>query len=288
MKQSFTIAAAQYDFRRHGDWAGYAACLETWVADGAATGARLLLFPEYAGLDLISTIPGYQQMSLQEQMEALQKLIDPCRKLLISLAGRHDVYILAGSVPVRRNGSYRNTAWFVTPAGQYYGHEKVIMTRFEREVWGVAGGRSSGTVDCSLGRIGVAVCYDSEFPLLVRKLVAAGARLILVPSCTDTLAGYWRVRIAAQARALEGQCYVMQAVTVGEAPWCQAVDVNWGAAGVFGPPDGGFPPDGIVALGTMNQPGWVRADIDLSMVDAARQGGQVLNYRHWSEQYEDF
>jgi predicted amidohydrolase len=114
--------------------------------------------------------------------------------------------------------------------------------------------------------------------------VEAGAALILVPSCTDTLAGYCRVRVGCQARALENQCYVVQAPTVGEASWSEAVDVNVGAAGVFAPPDRGMPDDGVLARGELNQPGWVYADLDLAAIKQVRSHGQVLNYRDWERQ----
>jgi predicted amidohydrolase len=116
---------------------------------------------------------------------------------------------------------------------------------------------------------------------VVRRLVAAGADLIAVPSCTDTAAGYQRVRIACQARALENQCFVVQAPTVGVAPWSIAVDDNVGAAGVFAPPDRGLPDDGVVALGTYNAPGWVVADLDLGAIARVRADGQVLGHRDW-------
>ncbi|MCE8472812.1 amidohydrolase, partial [Rhodovulum sulfidophilum] len=125
--------------------------------------------------------------------------------------------------------------------------------------WNVHPGGPLALFDTALGRIGVLICYDCEFPLLARALVEAGAEILLVPSCTDTLAGYWRVRIGAMARALEGQCVVVQSPTLGEAPWCPAVDVNIGAAAIYGPPDTGFPSTGILAEGALNAPGWVHA-----------------------------
>jgi len=138
--------------------------------------------------------------------------------------------------------------------------------------------------DTELGCIGVAICYDSEFPLLVRQQVEQGAELLLVPSCTDAAAGYHRVRVAAAARALESQCYVLLSPLVGTLDWSPAVDVNVGAAGIYGPPDRGFPDDGIVAAGTLDQPGWVYATVDLERVHQVRADGQVLNHRHWPEQ----
>ena len=119
--------------------------------------------------------------------------------------------------------------------------------------------------------------------LLVRRLVAAGADVILVPSCTDTLAGYWRVRVACAARALENQCYVVQAPTVGFAPWAPAVDENHGAAAIYAPPDRGLPDDGVVAIGELDAPAWVYADLDPALLAAVRADGQVLNHRDWDD-----
>ncbi|HEX4423489.1 MAG TPA: hypothetical protein VH165_36520 [Kofleriaceae bacterium] len=102
-----------------------------------------------------------------------------------------------------------------------------------------------------------------------------------MPSCTDTAAGYHRVRVACQARALENQCYVVQAPTVGVAPWSIAVDDNVGAAGVFAPPDRGLPDDGVVAIGAYSEPGWVVAELELDALARVRADGQVLGHRDW-------
>src|SRR5690606_7258805 len=152
------------------------------------------------------------------------------------------------SFPVRQeDGTFRNRAFLHGPQGDRASQDKLQMTRFEAERWGIAGGDAIRLFDTPLGRLGVAICYDAEFPLLVRTMAAAGADVILVPSCTDTLAGYWRVRIGAQARALENQCFVVQAPTVGDAPWSAAIDENHGAAGIFGPPDREVTGDGVIA-----------------------------------------
>jgi len=155
------------------------------------------------------------------------------------------------------------------------------MTRFENEQWSISGGNEVRVFDTQLGRIGIAICYDSEFPLIARRMVERGADVILVPSCTDTLAGYWRVRIGCQARALENQCYVVQSPTVGAAPWSAAVDTNIGAAAVYTPVDRGFPDNGVAALGELNAAQWVYADIDPAGIATVRREGQVFNYRDW-------
>ena len=104
-----------------------------------------------------------------------------------------------------------------------------------------------------------------------------------VPSCTDSVAGFTRVRVGARARALEGQCVVVHSVTVGDAPWCPAVDANRGAAGVYGPPDVGFPEDGVLARGAMDAPGWTFANADRGAIARVRADGAVLNARHRGE-----
>src|SRR5262249_1437716 len=153
--------------------------------------------------------------------------------------------------------------------------------RFERERWGIAAGDAQTVIDLGAYRLGVAICYDAEFPLVVRRLVTAGADGIAVPSCTDSPAGYHPAPVARQARGLENQCYVVQAPTVGVAPWSIAVDDNTGSAGVFAPPDRGFPDDGVIALGAYCQPGWTIAELELEAIARVRGDGQVLGHRDW-------
>ncbi|HVT33801.1 MAG TPA: nitrilase-related carbon-nitrogen hydrolase, partial [Rhodanobacteraceae bacterium] len=133
------------------------------------------------------------------------------------------------------------------------------------------------------GRVGIDVCYDTEFPLYARAQVEAGARVILVPSCTDTEAGANRVRVGCQARALENQVYVACAVTAGEAPWSPALDVNTGTATIYTPIDRGFPPDGILARAQTGAD-WAIGELDLAALDAFKLDAQVANANDWMAQ----
>lgn len=281
----FKLAAAQYPVDHLDDWASYRNKLEMWVAQAADAGARLLVFPEYTSMELASLFGIEVSSSLPEQLRALQPLLPEYRALHAELARRHGVYLLAGSFPVLDDDRvYRNRAYFYGPDGGEEFQDKLIMTRFEREQWGISAGSRLKVFDTALGKLGVCICYDSEFPLLARAQVEAGADLILVPSCTDTDAGYHRVRLSAQARALENQCFAVQSPLVGQAPWSAAVDVNLGAAGVFTPVDYGFPGDGVLAQGERERVGWVYAEVDLALARELRSQGQVLNYRDWPRQ----
>ncbi|MFI5014795.1 MAG: carbon-nitrogen hydrolase family protein [Hyphomicrobiales bacterium] len=280
-----SIALAQYPLDWFDGFAAYEAKLERWVEEAVRQGAELLVFPEYAGLELASLAGHAAAGDLRRSIDAVSGMLPEADALHARLARRHGVFILAGSAPERQDDdAVRNVARFFAPAGGSGRQEKIMMTRFEREQWGVRGGRDLAVFDIGAARIGVAICYDIEFPLIARALTEAGAEVILAPSCTDTVHGYWRVRLGAQARALESQCIVVQAPLVGSVDWSPAVDVNRGAAGVFGPPDLGFPEDGVIVQGEMDKACWVQARLDLDAMARVRAEGQVLNHRHWDEQ----
>ncbi len=284
--QAFRLAAAQYDIGFLQDWPEYEAKVSLWVGAAVGQGARLLLFPEYFSMELASLFPQEVYRSLSKQLEALQMIYPDFLSLYTDQAKRHGVSIVAGTFPVRQeDGNYRNRSYLFRPDGSSDYQDKLQMTRFENEQWLITAGDEIKLLDTELGKIGINICYDSEFPLLARRQVEAGADLILVPSCTDTLAGYHRVRIGCQARALENQCYVVQSPTVGLAPWSEAVDVNIGAAAVYTPVDYGYPDNGVLAIGEINQAQWVYADIDLSTIAKVRESGQVFNYRDWPGQF---
>ena len=276
------IAAAQYPIEALPDWNAYEAKIARWIGDAAAQGARLLVFPEYFSMELAALFAPDVRASLSGQIAALQALLPRFLALFVRQARTHGVTICAGSFPVRADdGRYRNRSYLFHADGCIDFQEKLQMTRFEREQWDIQAGDELRVFDSALGKLGIAICYDSEFPLIARRMAERGADVILVPSCTDTLAGYWRVRIGCQARALENQCYVVQASTVGEAPWSPAVDVNIGAAAIYTPVDRGFPDDGVLAIGVLNAPQWVFADVAPASIARVRNEGQVFNYRDW-------
>jgi predicted amidohydrolase len=276
------IATAQYDISFLENWQNYQTKIERWVGEAAEQNAKILLFPEYGSMELASLFPKEIYSSLSKQLASMQSLLDDYTGLFRTLAQKYGCYIQSGTFPVEvGSGVYRNRAFLFMPDGRFDYQDKLIMTRFENEQWLINSGEELKCFDTEYGRIAINVCYDSEFPMLARKQIEAGANLILVPSCTDTLAGYHRVKIGCQARALENQCYVVQSPTVGEAPWSEAVDVNIGAAAVYTPVDRGFPDNGILAIGELNKAQWVMAEISLSACEAVRQQGQVFNYRDW-------
>ncbi len=275
------VAAWQYPIERHASFADFAAKLARGASEAAAAGAKLLVMPEYSAMELTSILAPDEQATLATQLVGMQRLVGDYLAALSEIAHAHRIAIVGGSFPERAGEVFHNRLRVVGPSGEAVLVEKLQMTRFEREQWGITGGSAQPVIEIGELRLGVAICYDAEFPLIVRRLVDAGANVIAVPSCTDTLAGYHRVRVACAARALENQCFVVQAPTIGLAPWSIALDENVGAAGVFAPPDTGFPDDGVVALGALSRSQVLVADLDLAALDTVRRDGHVLGHRDW-------
>lgn len=275
------IATAAYPLDWFDSFSEYEVKLTSWVEK--AEGADLLVFPEYGAMELASLGGAEVAGDLEASLHEVTRHAGAVGDLHQKLAARYACHILATSGPVFAGDRPVNRAVLYGPEGRIGHQDKQIMTRFEREDWNVTGAAGLRVFDTELGRIGILICYDSEFPLLGRVLAEAQVELILVPSCTDTIAGFNRVRIGAMARALESQCVVVQAPTVGSCDWMPAVDENRGRAAIYGPPDGFWPETGIIAEGEMDRPGWVTAEIDLSRVRQSRKDGAVLPYAHWPE-----
>jgi predicted amidohydrolase len=277
---TFRVAAAQYPVEYLKSFDQYATKLAWWVQKAASNGAQLLVFPEYASFELTSLLPPDLQLFVPRQIQAMQVMRSDVLEVHAALARAHNVYILAASFPVLKHGKVLNRASLFAPNGRRTSQDKLIMTRFEHD-WGITGGSRLRVIETDLGKIGIVICYDSEFPLIARRLVDFGADLLLVPSATESKHGYNRVRIGARARALENQCYSVMAPLIGSADWSEAIDLNNGAAGVFGPVDAGFPENGVLVDGPMNVPTWVYADLDLEALRLVREAGQTLNAKDW-------
>ena len=278
------VAAAQYPLDPVESFEAWTRKITAWVADGAATGAELLVFPEYGAIEIAAAAGAEAAASLTRTLAAVADRLEDMDQVHADLARAYGVHILAASGPRRRaDGAFVNAARLVTPEGRIGVQDKVIMTPFEH-AWGVVPGGPARVFETRLGRIAVAICYDCEFPLLVRQQVDAGAELLLVPSCTEWPSGAARVRNGAAARALENQIAAVTSPTVGLAPWSPAVDRNAGAAAILVPPDRALSMSGVVAEGTIDAPGWVAGDIDFDALAALRNGGEMRNRADWNLQ----
>ena len=278
------VAVAKYPIQAPADFAAFAERQAAVLGAAAAQGARVAVLPEYLSLELAATFDAGTRADLHASLAAIQRYREDWLALYARLAASLDMYVVAGTFLLAQgNGRYRNRCDVFAPQGAHLWQDKLQLTGFEKGLGVIEGGDALKVFDLDGVRTGVAVCYDSEFPLPVRAQAEAGARLLLVPSCTDTDAGATRVRVGCLARALENRLFVAQSVTAGEAPWSPALDINTGEAAVFAPMDRGFPADGVVAQ-TADDQVWAIAELDLDALDRSRADAQVANDRDWMGQ----
>lgn len=264
------VAAAAYSIDWHNRWNEFVGKLRVWVRTAAENGAELLVFPQNAALELASLAREENARDMRRAIEAVNARIKDVDELHGSLAREFAVHICAGSAPVGGpEGRMVNRVRLFTPNGSVGQQGTRFPSRFEVAA-GIAPGKIGRVFRTTLGAIGILPGADVAQPALVQALVAAGAEILLVPTCTPTPRDFWRARIIAKARAVESDALVAQAVTIGDADWLATATRNVGAAAIFAPPLEGLPDDGVIASGKMNAAGWVYGEIDLAPLRAAR------------------
>ncbi len=273
------VAALQYYIRPVSRFDQFADQVESLVWTARDYKAHLLVFPEYFSTQLLTL--GNTRLPIREQIRLLADQASAIEALFTRLARESGLHIVGGTVPVKDDDGVRvyNQAMVYGPDGAVARQRKLHMTRFETEEWDVAPGVSLRVFDTAIGRIGVTICYDVEFPELARALARAGVTILVVPSCTDDRQGYLRVRYCAQARAIENQMYVVQACTVGSLPMVPAVSLNWGQASIMTPSDFPFARDGFIEEGVPNQESMIVGDLDIAALLESRSSGTVLPLR---------
>ncbi|KFN41193.1 carbon-nitrogen hydrolase family protein [Arenimonas oryziterrae] len=278
------VAVAKYPIEAPADFRAFAEKQTRLLGDAKAQGAQLAVLPEYLALELAAGFGPAVRADLHASLAALQPLHAAWCELFGNLAQRLQLHVVAGSFLIEHGeGRYRNRSYWFTPEGRTGFQEKLQLTGFEKQTGVIDGGDTLKVFALGGRRTAIAVCYDSEFPLPVRAQAEAGARLLVVPSCTDTAAGATRVRVGCLARALENRCFVAQSVTTGGVEWSPALDLNTGEAAIYAPMDRGLPDDGVLAQ-TQGDQVWALAHLDFDALDASRLQAQVANDRDWPGQ----
>ena len=237
-----------------------------------------VLFPEYFNAPLMAK---FNHMGEAQSIRALAQYTEEIRDRFINLAIKHNINIITGSMPYVKaedNGLY-NVGFLCRRDGSYEMYEKVHVTPDEVKSWGLSGGRMVKTFDTDCAKIGVLICYDVEFPELSRLMADQGMQILFVPFLTDTQNGYSRVRVCAQARAIENECFVVIAGSVGNLPRVHNMDIQYAQSGVFTPCDFGFPTDGKRAEATPNTEMILVSDVDLDLLNELHTYGSVRNLR---------
>ncbi|MBU1642814.1 bifunctional GNAT family N-acetyltransferase/carbon-nitrogen hydrolase family protein, partial [bacterium] len=182
------------------------------------------LFPEFFNAPLMAENNHLSEpAAIRELAKHTHDIIQKFSELSIS----YNINIISGSMPEMKNGNLYNVGYLCRRDGTIDRFEKIHVTPDEAKIWGMQGGTELKTFDTDCGKIGILICYDAEFPELSRLLADEGMDILFVPFLTDTQNGYSRVRHCSQARAIENECYVAIAGSVGNLPNVHNMDIQF-------------------------------------------------------------
>ena len=234
------------------------------------------VFPEFFNAPLMAEnnhLP--ESEAIRELATHTSVIVQKFSELAIS----YNINIITGSMPELVGDLLYNVGYLCKRDGTTERYEKLHVTPDEAKVWGMQGGNDLRTFDTDCGKIGILICYDSEFPELSRILANEGMDILFIPFLTDTQNGYSRVRHCAQARAIENECYVAITGSVGNLPKVHNMDIQFAQSMVFTPCDFAFPANGIKAEATTNTEMILIADVDIDLLRELNQFGSVRNLK---------
>jgi predicted amidohydrolase/ribosomal protein S18 acetylase RimI-like enzyme len=234
------------------------------------------LFPEFFNAPLMAK---NNHLTEPQAIRELAKHTDTIVQKFSELAISHNINIISGSMPEIIHDRLYNVGYLCKRDGTVDRYEKLHVTPDEVNVWGMEGGNQLKVFDTDCGKIGILICYDVEFPELGRLLAEDGMDILFVPFLADTQNGYSRIRICAQARAIENECYVAIAGSVGNLPKVHNMDIQFAQSMVLTPCDFAFPANGIKAEATQNSEMILIADVDIDLLRELNQFGSVRNLK---------
>ncbi|MBN2636505.1 MAG: bifunctional GNAT family N-acetyltransferase/carbon-nitrogen hydrolase family protein [Prolixibacteraceae bacterium] len=250
--------------------------VEYFVDAVASYNGDFVLFPEYFNAPLMAD---YNHLGYAEAIRKLAEYTEEIRERFIQLAISYNINIVTGSFPQVKDDKLFNTGFLCRRNGTYETYTKIHVTPDEIKTWGLSGGDIIEVFETDCGPVGVLICYDVEFPELSRILALQGMNILFVPFLTDTQNGYSRVRYCARARAIENECYVAIAGSVGNLPKVENMDIQFAQSVVFTPSDFSFPANGIKAEATANTEMILVADVDLDLLKELHTFGAVRNLK---------
>ena len=194
---------------------------ERLVAEAAAEGARLVVFPEAfiggypKGADFGARVGSRTPEGRKQFRRYFEAAIDvpgPETARLGEAARAHAAWLAMGAIE-RDGGTLYCTVLFFAPDGSLAGkHRKLMPTAMERLIWGFGDGSTLPVIETGFGRMGAAIIWENYMPLLRSALYAKGIQLYCAPTVDDRETWPGSMRHI----ALEGRCFVLSA--------CQSVE----------------------------------------------------------------
>ncbi len=276
MTRVIRVGLVQWQMRRYRDLDELMSQAEYFLDSISGYHSDFALFPEFFNAPLLAP---YNELNEAEAIRNLAQHTDEIVSRFSRLAMKYNINIITGSMPYIKEGRLFNTGFLCHRDGNLDSYDKLHVTPDEERVWGMEGGQSLRSFDTDCGKIGVLICYDVEFPELSRVLAEEGMDILFVPFLTDTQNGYSRVRNTAQARAIENECYVVIAGSVGNLPKVSNMDIQYAQSMVFTPCDFAFPSTGIKAEATPNTEMILVVDLDINLLRELNEFGSVRNLK---------
>lgn len=275
-KRIVRLGLIQWQMRPYKDLEELLKQAEYFIDAVAGYRSDFALFPEFFNAPLMAKDNHLKTPdAIRELAKHTKAIVDKFSEFSIT----YNINIISGSMPEMREGRLYNVGYLCRRDGTVERYEKLHVTPDEAKVWGMQGGNQIKAFDTDCGKIGVLICYDSEFPELSRLLADEGMDILFVPFLTDTQNGYSRVRHCSQARAIENECYVAIAGSVGNLPNVENMDIQFAQSMVFTPCDFSFPTNGIKAEATPNTEMILIADVDIDLLRELHQFGAVKNLK---------
>lgn len=274
VKNYARLGLVQWQMRLYKDFDELIQQVEFFIDAVSAYRCDFALFPEFFNAPLMAD---YNHLSEPDAIRELAGYTDRIVDKFSEFSVSYNINIITGSMPEIKDEKLYNVGYLCRRDGSVERFEKLHITPDEEKVWGLVGGRQLKTFDTDCGKIGILICYDVEFPELSRLLAEEGMRILFVPFLTDTQNGYSRVRHCAQARAIENECYVAIAGSVGNLPKVHNMDIQYAQSMVFTPCDFAFPVNGVKAEATPNTEMILVVDVDMDLLVEINKSGSVRN-----------
>ena len=275
-KTTVRVGLVQWQMRTYSSIDDLFEQIEFFVDAVSGYKSDFILFPEYFNAPLMAE---FNNLSESQAIRGLAGYTDEIRERFVQLAISYNINIITGSMPLQRDGNLYNVGFLCRRDGSYEMYEKIHVTPDETKSWGLSGGRMLRTFETDCAKIGVLICYDVEFPELSRIMADQGMQILFVPFMTDTQNAYSRVKVCAHARAIENECFVVIAGSVGNLPRVHNMDIQYAQSGVFTPCDFTFPTDGKRAEATPNTEMILVSDVDLDLLNELHTYGSVRNLK---------
>jgi predicted amidohydrolase/ribosomal protein S18 acetylase RimI-like enzyme len=273
-KEIIRLGVVQWQMRTVTSLKSFLDNVEFFVDAVSAYKADFVVFPEFFNAPLMAH---FNEESAAKAIRKLANYTEELRTKFVEYAIAYNINIVAGSMPHYDGHDLYNVSYLCRRDGTYEVQYKLHITPDERNEWGVQGGSKLHVFDTDVCKIGILICYDVEFPELPRIMADKDMKILFVPFMTDTQNGYHRVRRCAQARAIENECYVAIAGSVGNLPKVRNMDLQYAQSAVFSPSDFSFPNNAVIAEATPNTEMTIIADVDLSLLKELKSKGSVRN-----------